>query len=68
MRVANARVVEAGLPRVAHYLGTYTDGSKHYMEIRYYQRQCRKWVKDRYVTLHEGVELVYCEKVTELKR
>jgi hypothetical protein len=68
MRVANARVVESGLPRVAHYMGTYTDGSKHYMEIRYHKRQCRKWVKKEYVTLHEGVELVYCEKITELKR
>lgn len=66
MRVANARVVEAGLPRVAHYLGTYTDGSKHYMEIRYHKRQCRKWVKDRFVTLNDGVELVYCEKISEL--
>lgn len=66
MRQVNAKVMEAGQPRVAIYMGTHTSKTKHYMEIRYYHRQSRKWVPVDKVTLHEGVELKYIEKVTEL--
>ncbi len=66
MKQINARVWECGQPRMAYYMGTYTDGSKHYMEIRYYKRQCRKWVTADKVILNPGVELRFCEKVTEL--
>ncbi len=47
-------------------MGTYTDGSKHYVEVRYGHRQTRKWVKAEKVTLDSKVQLRYCEKVTEL--
>lgn len=50
----------------AYYLGTHVSGTKHYMEIRYYNRQSRKWVPVHKVTLNPGVELRYCEKVAEL--
>ncbi|UVD39715.1 hypothetical protein SEA_ROSEPHARIE_51 [Streptomyces phage RosePharie] len=66
MKMVNARVIEVGQPRRAYYLGTHVSGTKHYMEIRYAQRQARKWVKADKVELHEGVELRYCEKVSEL--
>lgn len=66
MKQVNARVWECGQPRLAYYMGTYTDGSRHYMEIRYHKRQCRKWVKVDNVKLDPDVELQYCEKVTEL--
>jgi hypothetical protein len=66
VKTVNARVVEVGLPRMAYYMATHVSGTKHYMEIRYGQRQSRKWVPIDKVTLHEGVELRYVEKVTEL--
>lgn len=66
MKTVNARVMECGLPMKATYLGTHTDGTKHYMEIRYHGRQSRKWISADKVTLHEGVEIQYCEKVSEL--
>lgn len=66
MKKVNARVWECGMPRLAYYMGTYTDGSKHYMEIRYGQRQSRKWVPVDKVILNPDVSLQYCEKVTEL--
>jgi hypothetical protein len=66
VKIINARVIETGQPRQAYYLGTHVSGTKHYMEIRYHQRQARKWVKAEKVTLHEGVELRFCEKVSEL--
>lgn len=67
MKIINARVVEAGQPRLAYYLGTHVSGSKHFMEIRYYKRQARKWVKADRVKLDPDVELRYCEKVAELR-
>ena len=66
MKQVNARVWECGQPRLAYYMGTHVSGSKHYMEIRYWKRQTRKWVSADKVKLNEGVELRYCEKVTEL--
>ncbi len=66
MKIINARVTEVGQPRQAYYLGTHVSGTKHYMEIRYWKRQARKWVPADKVELHEGVELRYCDKVSEL--
>lgn len=65
-RSVNARVIECGQPLKAVYMGTYTDGSKHYVEVRYGNRQTRKWIKSDKVMLDLGVQLRYCEKVTEL--
>lgn len=66
MSHANARVIESGLPRQARYMGTHISGTKHYMEIRYGQLNSRKWVPVSRVTIHAGVELRYCDKVSEL--
>lgn len=66
MKIVNARVWECGQPRLAYYLGTHSSGSKHYMEIRYHQRQSRKWVPVDKVKLDGTVKLRYCEKVAEL--
>lgn len=67
MKIINARVMECGQPRLAYYMGTYKDGSKHYVEIRYHQRQTRKWMPASKVTIDPGVPLRYCEKVSELR-
>ena len=66
LSLPNARVVECGQPFEAVYLATHVDESKHYMQIRYGKMNSRKWVKRDRVTLHEGVNLVYVEKVSEL--
>lgn len=66
MKIVNALVWEIGQPRQAYYLGTKPDGSKHYMEVKYYHRQSRKWFLAEKVKLHDGVELRYIEKKTEL--
>lgn len=58
--------MECGQPRLAYYMGTHTSGTKHYVEIRYYQRQTRKWMSADKVQIDEGVPLVYIEKVSEL--
>ena len=68
VRQVNARVMECGLPRRAVYMGTHVSKTKHYVEIRYGQRQSRKWMPVDKVTLHEGVELVFIEKVSELAK
>jgi hypothetical protein len=67
VKIINARVMECGQPRLAYYMGTYKDGSKHYVEIRYHQRQTRKWMPADKVTIDAGVKLRYCEKVSELR-
>jgi hypothetical protein len=67
VKIINARVMECGQPRLAYYMGTYKDGSKHYVEIRYHQRQTRKWMPASKVTIDPGVKLRYCEKVSELR-
>lgn len=66
MKNINARVVEVGQPRLAYYMATHTSGTKHYMEIRYFHRQSRKWVPIDKVTLDPSVELIYVDKVSEL--
>lgn len=48
-------------------MGTHTSGTKHYVEIRYHQRQTRKWMPASKVTIDPGVKLRYCEKVSELR-
>lgn len=67
MKVINARVMECGQPRLAYYMGTHVSGAKHYVEIRYHQRQTRKWMPASKVTIDAGVKLRYCEKVSELR-
>lgn len=67
MKFINARVVECGQPRLAYYMGTHVSGTKHYVEIRYYKRQTRKWMPVDKVVIDEGVPLVYIEKVSELR-
>lgn len=67
MKIINARVMECGQPRLAYYMGTHVSGTKHYVEIRYHQRQARKWMPASKVTIDPGVELRYCEKVSELR-
>lgn len=67
MKIINARVMECGQPRLAYYMGTHVSGTKHYVEIRYHQRQTRKWMPASKVTIDPGVELRYCEKVSELR-
>lgn len=66
MREANARVMECGLPRKAVYMGTHHSGTKHYVEIRYGKFQSRKWKPAKDVTINDGVQLRYIEKVAEL--
>lgn len=66
MKIINARVMECGQPRLAYYMGTHVSGTKHYVEIRYHQRQARKWMPASKVTIDPGVKLRYCEKVSEL--
>lgn len=66
MKIINARVMECGQPRLAYYMGTHVSGTKHYVEIRYHQRQTRKWMPASKVTIDSGVKLRYCEKVSEL--
>lgn len=66
MKKVNARVTEAGQPRLGYYMATHVSGTKHYVEIRYYHRQCRKWVPADKVMLDPDVELIYVEKVSEL--
>jgi len=58
--------MEVGLPRLAYYMATHVSGTKHYMEIRYGKMGSRKWIPANKVTLREGVELVYIDKVAEL--
>lgn len=67
MKIINARVTECGQPRLAYYMGTHVSGTKHYLEIRYYKRQCRKWMPADKVKIDEGVPLVFIEKVSELR-
>jgi hypothetical protein len=66
VKVVNARVDECGQPRLAYYMGTHVSGTKHYVEIRYAQRQTRKWMPASKVKIDEGVPLVFIEKVSEL--
>lgn len=66
MKTVNARVTENGQPRKAVYLATRRKDGKHWMEIRYFNRQSRKFVKPDLVELNESVVLRMIDKTTEL--
>lgn len=66
MKRVNATVTEVGQPFPAEYKATRKSDGKYYMEVRYYKRQARKWIKPDLVRLNDDVVQVYIEKVSEL--